>query len=684
MPNFSFRAGTKIFIEKNEYLLIRKVNDNLWQAEEKNTNRIKEINDEDLKNLYLTGKLNFSEYQLKGSNKLSTSLVLNHDLSSEEWEILKMKLAYVKAIQYLNNTESATTPAIKEVWEKLGMPVSPPSWISVYRWKKRYLQAGQDIRALANNKKKSGNRTARYPDEIITIMEEGIDNYYLKPEKRSVNDTYELIKALVNRENDLRPPSMQLPLPGLRLLRRMIHSISAYDLYAAREGKESANNKFRGVHSHRITKGPLERAEIDHTRLDLMLLDDSGLPVGRPWLTTCIDDYSRCILGIVIGFEPPSFHTVAQCLKSAILPKTYLKEKYPTVKNDWPAFGIMRELVVDNGQEFHSTSLENACLSLGIEIHYAPRKNGAFKGKIERFQKTLNNDLAHPNPGTTFGNILDRGEYDPEKHAVISLKIFNTILHKWIADVYHQKPHRTLNTSPYLFWKGSIDISEIGLPQDMSELDIILGRSEMRTLTHKGIELNGLSYNSNELTALRKRLGEKLVVDIRFDDFDLGSIIVFSPNKDEKFRVPALLKEYAVGLSSYQHRICKKYASGKFGRTDERAYLEAKLELIELIAGLGEKGTRKKLVNTAKKSARFRGYEELTGSKKLISTDQSSGNSTQASMFLESDGGFNKIMNKDDEDKSMSNRGKPKFQFVVRNRNPKLIQNENFQEHNDE
>src|SRR5271166_3600311 len=63
---------------------------------------------------------------------------------------------------------------------------------------------------------------------------------------------------------------------------------------------------------------------------------------------------------------------------------------YPDIRSDWPAYGVMRELVLDNGPEFHSDSLEQVCLFNGIEMHYAPRKTPWFKGKIERFFGTVN------------------------------------------------------------------------------------------------------------------------------------------------------------------------------------------------------------------------------------------------------------------------------------------------------
>jgi putative transposase len=151
---------------------------------------------------------------------------------------------------------------------------------------------------------------------------------------------------------------------------------------------------------HTISERPLDRAEIDHTLLDLLVLDDETcLPLGRPYITLCIDHYSRCILGLFISFTPPSYMSVAECLKDCFRPKVWLKTAFPEIKNDWLAFGVMSTLVLDNGLEFHSESLQQACYSLGIEMNYAPRRQGWFKGTIERFIGTMNRAVAHGTPG---------------------------------------------------------------------------------------------------------------------------------------------------------------------------------------------------------------------------------------------------------------------------------------------
>ena len=91
--------------------------------------------------------------------------------------------------------------------------------------------------------------------------------------------------------------------------------------------------------------------------------------------------------------------------------------------------------------------------------------------------------------------------------------------------------------------------------------DALLGRRETRTLTHKGIELDCLFYNSHELSYLRKRYGSQFRAEIRIDDSNIGEIIVVCPHTGDLYRVPAIHSKYASGLSRWQHKVCKSYAT---------------------------------------------------------------------------------------------------------------------------
>lgn len=585
MGTSAFQQGEFVEIDATPFTLLRKVTANLWQLEEIRTKRIHEYKHEQLQGLYAQGKLIFINSALAHEHPAEGKIGKSHRvISDNDFAQAKLRRSYVTAILDLPATQSRVAPYIYAHWVKLKAPTIAPNPGTVLRWKAKYLAAGKDITALVDASDRKGNYNPRYPKEVERIVDEAIENVYLTRERKTAQDTLDRATVRVVEENKLRPKADQLPRPTRRLVQRAIHAIPAFERYVARYGHTAAIRRFRTVLGHRTTSIPLERAEIDHTLMDLLVVDDdTWVPLGRPYLTSCIDDFTRCILGIHIGFDPPSYLSVARCLKDAFLPKADLKEKHPEILNDWHAHGVMRELVVDNGAEFHSKSLEEACYTLGIEIHYAPRKTGWFKGKIERWQGTVNRAISHGIPGTTFANIFDKDDYDPSKHAIVRLSTLKKIVRMWVADYYHQKPHRSLKVPPAKLWASSIRPEDILMPDDPARLDAILGRIEQRRLTHKGIELDGLLYNSVELAELRKRLGDTLDVEVRVNDADIGTIIVFSPDKKQMFEVPALRSDYANGTSRWQHRVYKRFAARNMGAYDPASWLEAKETITRLI-----------------------------------------------------------------------------------------------------
>jgi len=588
MAIYQFCKNAIVLIQEREHTLKQEVEVNLWQVEDGKTGRIREYTMTQLQEMYANGQLVFPKDharvdQAKPASK-QKSRTDNREVASDEWNEAKIRLAYVKATLDSPNSQQAIKPAIKEVWNKISMPAKMPDWTTVLRWKKQFLSHGKDAFALVKQDHNKGNRTSRYPEEVIKLVQDCIDHIYLCLERPTIEDTLDEAIVVIRHENKQRLTSMQLPEPTRRLVTRLIAQIPSFDRYAARYGRMAANCLFRNKSKHLVTKRPLEAAEMDHTKLDIFVIDDSShLPLGRPWITICIDCHTRCILGIYIGFEPPSYLSVGKCLKHAILPKTNLQQDYPDIRNVWEAHGVMDRLIVDNGLEFHSLSLEQACFAFNIEIEYTPRKTPWFKGKIERFNGTMNNSACHGVAGTTFSNIFDKADYDPAKHAVLRLSDLRLIIHKWIADYYHQKPHRSLDQQPpAVVWANSIKPEDIQLAHNPAEMDMLLGKTiEQKIVSHKGIELNSLLYNSAELMQIRRNRGDTFKVDIRVDESDIGYVYVMLGHQDH-LRVPALNPD-AHGVSLWLHNIFRKYTKEKYGKTDRYTYALAKTEIREIV-----------------------------------------------------------------------------------------------------
>ncbi|AZS51495.1 hypothetical protein DM558_12265 [Entomomonas moraniae] len=109
--------------------------------------------------------------------------------------------------------------------------------------------------------------------------------------------------------------------------------IGCLEVRAARYGRKNADYYFRSVGKGITAKHILERVEVDHTPLDIMVVnEETGIVEGRPYLTCLLDVKSRMPLDMEIGFEPPSVLSVMKALKQAIWFKDWINEAYPTIK----------------------------------------------------------------------------------------------------------------------------------------------------------------------------------------------------------------------------------------------------------------------------------------------------------------------------------------------------------------
>ena len=593
-----FEKDATVKVDGRRYQILHKLEDGTWQLSDLRTGQFVDLSESEV-----LRKISDETLTFPGAGAIAQCGPANVTLSDKDHEIAKIRFAYVREALTVPNTRSALDRTIAEVWEKLKAPPTPPSFSSVYTWKRRYKASGKDIRALVDNNSAKGNRSARYSTEVAEICQQAIEARYMRRERSTIQDTIENAMLRTKDRNATLPQSLALPMPTRRLIKRLVAQIPAIEKHTARYGREAARQLFRSVRGQVVTSAPLEKAEIDHTLLDLFVIDErTSLPLGRPCLTACIDVHTRCILGISLSFTPFSFSTVAKCLKDSFLPKAQLREDYPKVTSEWLAHGVMTELVMDNGLDFHSRGLEQVCGSLGITMRYAARKEAWFKGKIERFFGTLNRAVAHVNPGTTFSNIFEKGDYDPAKHALITLPVLQTVVRKWIADVYHQQYHRGIENTPARMWQQSIRLEDIRLPDDTTNLDPIMGRPHERALTHKGIEYEGLFYNSTELMEWWRIKGPKVKTEIRVDESDLGSIYVLLPKVSKPVRAECINPQYAAGLSLWQHQVSKRWrAQNAQTARNEDGWMDAKRAIQRMIEEAMSSGSRK----SGKRLARY-------------------------------------------------------------------------------
>ena len=277
--------------------------------------------------------------------------------------------------------------------------------------------------------------------------------------------------------------------------------------------------------------------QCDHTRVDVLLVDRYGELLSRPWLTTVIDTYSRCIIGINLGFDAPSSQVVALALRHAILPKKYGAEY--KLNCEWGTYGKPQHFYTDGGKDFRSNHVQQIGIDLGFVCHLRDRPSEG--GIVERPFRTLNDQLFSTLRGYTGSNVQERPE-DAEKDASLTLRELEQLIVRFICDRYNQGiDARMGDQTRFQRWEAGL----LEVPDAINDrpLDICLMKAARRTVQRGGhLQFENLIYRGEYLAGYA---GE--TVSLRFDPNDITTVLVY---RQEDKREVFLARAYAQGLET--------------------------------------------------------------------------------------------------------------------------------------
>lgn len=436
-----------------------------------------------------------------------------------------------------------------------------PNWRTLVRWRKSYIDSNGDLASLVAKRHKMGNRTGRVKGDEV-FFEQALTRF-LDAKRPKVSTAYQYYKDAITIENESIVDG-QIPIISYKSFNQRIKSLPPYPVAVARHGKFKADQWFAYCSSYIPPTRILERVEIDHTPLDLILIDDElSIPLGRPYLTLIVDVFSGCVLGFHLSYRSPSYVSAAKAIVHAIKPKSF-EGLDIELQNEWPCFGKFENLVVDNGAEFWSKSLEHACKEAGINIQYNPVRKPWLKPFVERFFGMINECFLAEMPGKTFSNILAKEDFKPEKDAIMRFSTFVEEFHRWVVDIYHQDSNSRETRIPIKQWQRGFDIYP---PLKMSAEDeqrftVLMGISDERTLTRNGFKFEELMYDSTALADYRKhypQTKETIKKIIKVDPDDLSSIHVYLEELGGYLKVSCTdNSDYTHGLSLHEHKVIKK------------------------------------------------------------------------------------------------------------------------------
>ena len=214
--------------------------------------------------------------------------------------------------------------------------------------------------------------------------------------------------------------------------------------------------------------------------------DQRGRPVQTK-LIAFIDDASRVICHAQFFFNE-NIDALVTALKAAFYKR-----------------GLPQQLYVDNGSIYCSAEITLICARVGCILRHTPVRDGASKGKIERFFRTLRDQL------------LSR------KLDLSSLRVLNEQLTQWVEDKYNASNHSAIGMSPIN--RFALDMKFIRfLPPHQANDELFYAEAVRHVKKDNTFSFKNVRYEPS--ADLR---GKKIT--IRFDRSKTDNIIVYYKNQ---------------------------------------------------------------------------------------------------------------------------------------------------------
>ncbi|GAB3636708.1 DDE-type integrase/transposase/recombinase [Hymenobacter arcticus] len=504
----------------------------------------------------------------------TTPLVPLELVSDEQWAVAQQRLAIIQPLLARRGDGQLVQDVAQQ--HDLGRA-------TLYRWMRSFETTGQ-LSQLIPDRPGVDKGTTRLSPELEALVRASVEEVYLTQQRYPLRRVYHDVIARCRRH--------ELAIPHLNTVRNRVLAIRQEKAIRFRYGHKVADDKFLPHQgSFPGADFPLAVVQIDHTPGDVILVDNkTRLPLGKPTITTAIDVYSRMVVGLYVSFEKPGALAVGMCVANSLLPKEAWLHRLD-VLGEWPCWGRMKKIQVDNAKEFRGNMLKRACEEYGIDLEWRPIRNPKFSGHIERLQGTISKAI-HELPGSTFSNPQQRGEYPSADRAALTLGEFEQWLLHLIVNIYHKRIHSELGRSPLEMFEDGI-YQKTGLPpcfQDERRVKLDFLPYFERTIQEYGVVLDYIHYysgvlrpwiNALEGDSPKNRRKRKFI--FKRDPRDISVLFFYDPETKSYLEIPYRdLKRPPMTL--WEHReVLRQLESEGVREVDEVVLFEAyqKLRAIE-------------------------------------------------------------------------------------------------------
>ncbi|WP_337165332.1 Mu transposase C-terminal domain-containing protein [Vibrio fluvialis] len=515
---FTFQQGNSVYHENRHFKVLQIIDLNYLLGECPATGEIK--------------RLRISEVSIIPQDATPPHAHALDAIPDKDWIIAQKRLEIIRPLIHM---VGRTTEDVDTVADNNGLHRN-----TIYKWLRLYESGG--LLSSLTPKARNDLGSKKLSSETESIISACIEDEYLSKQKKSI--------ALLYTEIRRQCRNIGVDCPHVNTVRNRVNQLSDELKIRRRFGAKKSHQMLHmnaGEFPH--AEYPLSVIQIDHTLLDIVLVDDiHRLPLQRPWVTMAIDVFSRMVVGFYVSYDPPGAVSVGACLSHAILPKeTWLVEN--DIDATWPCWGLPRTVHADNAKEFRGRMLQLACDQYGITLEWRPVARPHFGAHIERLLGTFAKQI-HALPGTTFSNTAQREGYDSDKHSALTLKEFEHWLGLLIVQSYHNSFHTGIQCTPLAKYEegilGSKTTRGVGLPARISDeetLKLNFLPFVERTIQAYGIQIDNVHYYHDVLriwinATVEGNSKQKRKFIFRRDPRDISMVWFFDPQLEMYYPIP--------------------------------------------------------------------------------------------------------------------------------------------------
>jgi transposase InsO family protein len=400
---------------------------------------------------------------------------------------------------------------------------------TVRRWAAdldRYGPAGLADSRRGRRQAPAGGADSRWLQMARTVLAEHAD---------ASTPTQDLVLARIVARLEAEHGPGTVPVPGKTRARALLAEISrGTSAFGGAKARREIAGRPAAPYGRLAATRPGEYLLLDTTRLDVFAMDPVTLRWVQCELTIAMDLYDRCITGLRLTPVSTKAVDAAAVLFESVRP-------LPEPAAGWadarpPYHGLPGQVVidaarlatedgepllpsvaaetvlVDHGKIYLSEHLMSACARLGISVQPARVYQATDKAALERFFRTLREQLLAALPGYKGPDVYRRGK-NPEQEAFYFLHELEQIVRRWTAECYHRQRHGGLclpgvpglALSPLeMFAHGA---ARAGFLQVPARADLVFDflKAEWRTIQHYGVEIGGLRYDGPALNGHRNQ-----------------------------------------------------------------------------------------------------------------------------------------------------------------------------------